>query len=257
MPTEYRSADPDVHDLLDDVIDQFFPELSRLDPPLAFDIRMATATQGGKGKGKGKDKPAVKLHGHARAATIEIIRPKERSAGGADLRLTIDEVRWGKSDGETRRALLHHETSHIVPRYDKDSGSLLLDPYGRPVVKLKPDDWMLTGFVETVRVFGEKAMERRALNCVEESLSQTSFKFDEDDADRVNDHLAAVEREADGKDDGDTTPDTSRTGWDLVTSHPLSGEQRARADELAAMESEGRGGGDKRRKRKSTPVEAL
>jgi hypothetical protein len=164
---------------------------------------------------------------------------------------------WQRPPRETRRALLHHETSHIVPRYDKDSGSLLLDPYGRPVVKLKPDDWMLTGFVETVRVFGEKAMERRALNCVEESLSQTSFKFDEDDADRVNDHLAAVEREADGKDDGDTTPDTSRTGWDLVTSHPLSGEQRARADELAAMESEGRGGGDKRRKRKSTPVEAL
>ncbi len=160
MPIEYREADQDVHDLLGQVMTQYFPELASLEPPLNIDIRMVVDDHG-----KG-----LMHRGHPAAGMIEIVSPEERSAGGPDVRIKLDYMRWLNDSERQHEALIHHEVNHLIPKYDQTSGSLRLDPYGRPVVKLRRDDWMLTGFSATVQIFGADAMERRSLDTVEEKI---------------------------------------------------------------------------------------
>lgn len=77
------------------------------------------------------------------------------------------------------------------------------------------DDWCLTGFLETVRIFGAKAMERQSLDHVEAMLRQQSLPFISDRPDRsaeaagtlIADRVAEIEREADGE--GDSLPSSA------------------------------------------------
>lgn len=173
MATTYHDPDEETTELLESVIEEYFAvELAALEPALNIDIRMAVSDKPGV--------PSVKHHGHECFATIEIVKAKERSRGGPDLRLTIDKRKWQAARTEMRTAVLHHELNHVVPQMEKDSDVLKLDPYGRPVVKLRPDDWCLTGFRETVRIFGEDAVERQCLDRVEESLRQMGLPFGEE-----------------------------------------------------------------------------
>jgi hypothetical protein len=169
MPTVFEPADADVRDLIATTIERYFPEIHGLEEPVTFDVQMATDEKG--------EKPPLKRHGHPCAAIISITKPEERVKGTPDVRLKIAKVRWEAMDGETRVALLHHEISHLVPKYDKDTGSLKLDPYGRPVVKCRPDDFMPTGFYETIRIFGAKALEWQSLTAIQERISQRDFGF--------------------------------------------------------------------------------
>jgi hypothetical protein len=169
VATTYHDPTPWTTELLRSVIEEYFLNLAVLEPALVVDIRMATSDKPGT--------PAVKHHGHECFATIEIVKPKERSRGGPDLRITIDREKWDDAGEETRTAVLHHELSHCVPQMEKDSDILKLDPYGRPVVKLRPDDWCLTGFRETVCIFGDASIEKQSLARVEEMLRQPDLPF--------------------------------------------------------------------------------
>lgn len=62
------------------------------------------------------------------------------------------------------------------PKRDKH-GSLRLDPYQRPLFSLRRFDWVVSGILETVRVFGDSAPERQQLNRIEETLSQRDLPF--------------------------------------------------------------------------------
>jgi hypothetical protein len=168
MPTEYDKADADALAMLAGLVEEYFPGIHGLPVPLRIEVLMASAADGG---------PALKRMGHGCAGKIAIVRPEERATGGPDVRIMIAAAIWRDADDDGRRALLHHEVNHIVPRLDKGTGRPMLDPYGRPVVKLRRDDWLLTGFRATVELFGADAMERRALDAVEESLRQQTLDF--------------------------------------------------------------------------------
>lgn len=160
MAVEYHNASEDVYELMNRVLEGYYPQLDTLEPRPRIDILMAVSDG---------EAPAVKHMGHMAAATIELIRPKEKARTGLDMRITIDKVRWLEMDEEQQLALLHHELAHPEPQHDKE-GVLRVDGYGRPKFKLRLDDWCLTGFKETVRVFGPKAIERRSLDDVERML---------------------------------------------------------------------------------------
>lgn len=172
MPTEYAPADQETMDRLDRVIEEYFPELDALAVRLRIEVLMAATDD--------DSRPALAKGGHRCGAIIAVVKAEERANGGPDLRLKIDRALWLGEDEEGQDALLHHELMHVVPKYEdpfaKDKVQEL-DPYGRPVVKLRKDDWMLSGFRRTVEIFGRESHERRALDRVEESLGQRTFAF--------------------------------------------------------------------------------
>lgn len=171
MATEWHDPDQEDISLLAQTISEYFPEISGLPVPLVIDIRMAVNDDK-------KGAPALKRNGHRCAAKIEIVKAEERSKGGPDIRLKIDKKHWLTCDDESEKAAtLHSELMRLVPKYDGDTGSPKLDSYGRPDVKLRPYDWSLAGFAETIRVFEKSAPERQAIDRVEISLQQMVLPF--------------------------------------------------------------------------------
>lgn len=168
MATTFQVADSEVMDLLASIISEHFEELENLEVKPIIEVLMAWTD---------KDGPALKRMGHGCAAMVSVVKAEERSTGGPDVRIKIDRVRWLDLDEDGQKALLHHELMHLVPKMSAESDAQVLDDYNRPVIKLRKDDWMLTGFRKTVEIFGEQAIERKALTAVEESLKQQTFEF--------------------------------------------------------------------------------
>lgn len=164
---EYLEADQEVHDLLHRVMAEYFPGLANMEPVLVVDIRMAVDDKGKR----------LRHHGHPVGAMIKVVSQEERAAGGADVRVVIDRRSWVDRNERQRTALLHHELTHVKPKRNKKTFLLVLDPYGRPKIGMRLDDWMLTGFVETARIFGEDSIERRSLEVVAATLSQMELPF--------------------------------------------------------------------------------
>ncbi len=179
MPITYSNADYSTIELVDSVLAEHFSVIDALKPRLRIDVKM------------GRDPKALvgcKVHGHPCVAAIKIVKAEERStwdrdhspADFPDLRLFIDSHRWQDFSDRQKEVALFHELNHIVPVRDKKTGQTKIDEYGRIKLKLRLDDWMLTGFVATVEVFGEDALEYQALVGVRKKLSQMVLKFGKD-----------------------------------------------------------------------------
>ena len=173
MPKTFEPADDEARATFDVVLSDHFSVLAALHPPLRFDLLFATD--------RDRDDnpvPALKKHGHHVAAYIKRVPDDEKAKGSdaPDLRIVIDKLQWDDLGEREREALLHHETSHVEPKRDKH-GVIRLDRYGRVAVRLRPDDWMLTGFRQTVAIFGQDALERQALDGALRMLRQRDLPF--------------------------------------------------------------------------------
>jgi hypothetical protein len=155
---------------MDEVINEHFSNLKAIEPELSITILMAVNPRGA----------AIKHAGCPANAKIKIVGPEERSNGGPDLRILIDSWKWQDLSDRSQAALLHHELTHIAPQRVRKSGQLKLDPYGRPVVRLKPDDWMITVFKTTVQAYGTDALEHRLITLAYEATRQIVLPFSEE-----------------------------------------------------------------------------
>lgn len=186
MPTVYQMSEMEVWEVFRHVLQSKFPILDQAD--LRFELLSAFNPDG----------PAVKLHGSPALAVIKVIGPEERAKGAGDLRIKIDAERYDRLSDRTREAMFAHELYHVVLARKKN-GALKLDPYERPVTRLKPDDWCFTGFKEVADWYGEDSVERISYRRLGEILSQSVFEFvsRDDDApatspDVAEDTLAAL-----------------------------------------------------------------
>ncbi len=170
MSVSYVEANSDIYLMVSEVMSKHFSVMASLDPCLEIEVLMAEDDKG---------KPALKSHGHACAGKIKLVKPEDRAAdqGVPDIRIFLDRRRWDKLTSRRRQALLHHELSHVAIRHDKRSGEIKRDDYGRPRLRLKLDDWLLTGFRETAEIFGEDALEIQSLRKVADLLQQPSLLF--------------------------------------------------------------------------------
>jgi Putative phage metallopeptidase len=169
MAIRFDDADQDVYGVLDSVLEEHFGHIACLEPTPTFDIRMAYNEKPGRA--------ALKKYGHPVGATIEIIKPKERAAGGRDIRITIDGLRWGKRGTKEREGLIFHELMHLKAKLCKKTKDLIIDPYGRPMFGTIPDGIMFTGFKETVDVYGEDAPEYKSFEVVKGMFAQQVLPF--------------------------------------------------------------------------------
>lgn len=166
--------------MVSDVLSEHFSVVAGLNPPLRIDVKIGSDS---------KTLIGCKRNGHPCAAKIKVVKPEERATWNRsneelpdfpDLRLFIDKYKWEDCSERQRQAILFHELNHIVPVRNKKSGQVQFDAYGRVKIKLRLDDWMLTGFVVACEIFGEDAIEFQSLANVRKRLSQSGLKFGKD-----------------------------------------------------------------------------
>lgn len=173
MSKIYEKADADVMAILDDVMQEYHPELASLD--LAIGVTMVTPNINEKGEPTG---PAITLHGAPAAACIKLVKIKDRIHNGLDAAIDIDKERWENySDGE-RRALLDHELTHLVIVRDGD-GVMKTHDDMRPKLAMRPDDFTLTGFHEVIERHGTDAIEFQSIKTVSKRWEQQLFAWGE------------------------------------------------------------------------------
>jgi hypothetical protein len=110
--------------------------------------------------------PALLHHGQQVAGMAKVNSYRDKVEGKADATITLDEDSWRGRTERQRRALLHHELSHVGWERGK------YDPLGRPKLHSVHGDWENDGFYEICRIYGEDAPERRYLEGVRERLRQ-------------------------------------------------------------------------------------
>lgn len=163
MPKAKFRFDPageEVYDLMRSVIEERFPEIRALEPELRICVLMAS--------NDGEVfKPCLKHHGAAAVALVRKSKPQDRAQDGPDVYIEIDQNCWNERSERGRAAILAHEIRHIGFKRDK-GGEVKRDIYERPVIRLLPDDWMLTGFRDVVEWYGEDAVEYQAVRSVAE-----------------------------------------------------------------------------------------
>jgi hypothetical protein len=159
-----------------------------IDLELRFDVLLAYNDAG----------PALKHHGAPALATVKVVGPEERARALAkgqseppDVRIKIDADRWGARSFRARAAVLAHELYHVLPVTKKGKLSVERDAYGRPRLKLIPDDWSYTGFAEVAAWYGEDSAEVRSYKALGEILSQGSLSFMAEDGATLSDKPAA------------------------------------------------------------------
>jgi hypothetical protein len=214
MSTTFSEADDDVLNLMSDLITDFFPDIVRCDPPVRIAVLMAENADG----------PALRKWGGNAAAMIKKSAKEEKPDPDApDVRILIDAKTWEGLSDVGRKALLAHECQHIDIPWGSDGKTPKTDDYGRVKVRLRPDDWILTGFRRVAEWFGEDALEVRSIRAVQERLRQAMLPFGRDDQSAAAARAAELDREpGEGEGDGGLSPEISSVTLSVMGGKPVT-----------------------------------
>jgi hypothetical protein len=170
MEKAYTKAPKSVMDILNCAMNDWHPDLEKAKVRIA--VVMVKPELDDKGEPKA---PAITHAGHTAAAKVRLAKPGERLCGMYDAMVEIDEFLWDSLDDESQVALLDHELEHLGIQYDAD-GFLRRNDDGSPKLKLKKDDWCLTGFEAVARRHKNAALEVKAIRDVVKNC-QMQFEF--------------------------------------------------------------------------------
>lgn len=195
MAKYYQECGPDVYEVLAELIEEYRHDLKACGARIS--LLFITSLEG--------DEPALKHHGQPVAGRCHINGLQDRAEGKADATITLDVHMWNKRSPEWRKALLHHELTHIA-RWDR---SITPDPLDRPTLKPRHGDWENDGFFEIAAIYGDDAPEVRYLRAVEERLGQGRLPFRTGKGDLL-DVAEPSEPVADVEDNGEARPKRRR-----------------------------------------------
>jgi len=172
MPT--FKAPREVVEMLAKVCEDNYPELSEL--KLRVGCLFAVAATNDKGMKTG---PGLKRNGYPADWTAKVTSVDQRLTGSPDVLLKIDGDSWNDVwSYDQQVAVLDEFLFAISVQRDPETDDPLGDDAGRPSVKLKKFDIYVQGFEQIIRRHGESSLCRRALNRVEERLSQKTMGWD-------------------------------------------------------------------------------
>lgn len=162
MPKVYDNGSPATYKLLKTVMDTYHPELVEVN--VSIGIVMVTAARNEAGEPTG---PAITKGGNPVAAQIRKTIAKQRlhMVEKRDALIEIDADQWAVMEDDHRLALLDHELTHIEIRRDENLAPVITDDL-RPALKLKPDDFALTGFFEVIKRHRRAALEYQSVKSV-------------------------------------------------------------------------------------------
>jgi hypothetical protein len=117
--------------------------------------------------------PCLRLRGAACLAYIRTIRVQQKIYLEYDAEIMVDNFHWRDMLEPRRKAVLDHELTHLEICKNKQ-GQPKLDDQGRAKIRLKPDDYTLTGFYQNVRRHGSNSPEWNSLASVYQ-IATTEF----------------------------------------------------------------------------------
>lgn len=153
MPRDYAKPDSSVLAVLQHVLTNYRPDLVEYE--VRFGFYMVTSSSG---DSEDEPPPAIVVNRCPAKAKVRLTTQEERTYVPYDVMIYIDADEWEVMYDTQRIALIHHEVSHVQQVRDKDGFPKTTDD-GRPKLKLRPDDWCLTGFFDTANAFGQDALE--------------------------------------------------------------------------------------------------
>ena len=157
MPKTYAPATPDLIEVRDRMIAAYYPWITECG--VTFNMIFAFGPKNREGVRTG---PAIKLHGWAAAATVQINSLDDRVKGLKDVTLKVDGDRWPDWPDKKRLSVLDHELYHLVKHFEPD-GTFTLDDCGRPKLTLLDHDFEFGGFRELAIRHGEDSFEVLAI----------------------------------------------------------------------------------------------
>lgn len=162
MKTIYEKAGPLIVELVKNVMATYHPELAVLAPVVAVMFVRKLDED---------DNPyhALKHHGAAAAAVIKAVSTKKRVLVDFDLELDLDGMTWDAIKHEERIALIDHELNHVVIIRDTHNAPKQ-DDLGNYKYRLRPDDYVLTGFFAVAERHGDSAIEAQAVKRINDRM---------------------------------------------------------------------------------------
>lgn len=166
MPTTYEKASEEVHELVQEVMQEFHPELPR--HGVKVGVIFASNTESA----------AVKRGGYPCAGKISIVSLKDRCEKNYDAELLIDLTWWTEGTPKHHRALIDHEISHLELVEDEEAGGYKTDDLGRPCLKIRLGDWNVgDGFNAVIERHGDFAIEIASLKRAEAKVAEVKTRL--------------------------------------------------------------------------------
>lgn len=168
MSTIYHKATKAVHDLVEEIIEEFHPELKQVE--MKIDLLEARATLDDEGFPEG---PALTHQGYQALGICRIVNYRDRVKGCGDAEIQIDGDWWDDAEPEQQSALIDHELTHIEIVTGED-GRPRLDPIGRPKIKMRKHDRQFGWFDDVAKRWGKNSVEhQQASQVLRKSFRET------------------------------------------------------------------------------------
>jgi hypothetical protein len=147
----YEKASPEIHELVKRVMQTYHAQL--------FDLAVkVAATMVSKFDADDQLLPCLRLHGNSVFAMIHLVRGSQRVHVNHDAEILIDAFTWTNASEETQIAVIDHELEHVVIAKDR-LGVVKKDDNGHVKLRMKADDYALTGFYAVVERHGVNSAE--------------------------------------------------------------------------------------------------
>jgi hypothetical protein len=166
MSSTFERANKLIEGLVQKAIESYHPALTKEGVTVDCIIARRTVSVGADDT---EERHCLKRNGYPIDAKIQVTSLVDRARGIADAKLTIDGYEWNHATDRQRLALIDHELEHLdlVPlKPTKKEPNLTgnkRDDLNRPMLKVRPHDWMLAGFKTVAERHGEHSHE--ALQC--------------------------------------------------------------------------------------------
>ncbi|WP_435005127.1 putative metallopeptidase [Tundrisphaera lichenicola] len=180
----YGFASKDVQAMIDGLISDNHPDLvetaARVEALFAYPVR---------NKYGAEKSPAVSQFGVGCLGKVKVNSEADRVEGKPDATITIDQPAWEKLETPERKALIDRFLYALVVR--KKKGEILTDDQGRPKLKVRKPDWLLSGYRAMAERHKEHAAEVIQARQFRDDFGQLLFGFAEGGA--IQEQLPGVE----------------------------------------------------------------
>jgi len=168
----FRNADQDAIDLIEQLIGRHHADLQAAGVTVGALFAFApTDKETGEPKG-----PALKKYGMPAVASVRVVNQKDRVAGLPDAQILVDGEAWKDWSEDRQAAVIDRQLLHLEVKRDED-GQVKLDDCFRPKLKLRPPDWLVSGFETIARRHGEASLEVMEARSLADEWGNLLFDF--------------------------------------------------------------------------------
>jgi hypothetical protein len=187
----FDKAPQRVYETIREVIEEYYPDLVEANARIGAVFAYPTLDKEGDPTG-----PAMMKDDRQIMARIKKNSEEDRAAGKDDATITFDAEEWKRLDDEPdggfqQAALVDHELHHLIVRRELPAdgqkvGRIMMDDKGRPLFKMKPHDWEITGFRAVAERHGRHSYERQEARRFHDRFGNLLFNFAEDKASPID-----------------------------------------------------------------------